>query len=140
MDDLIYDRTEADLLNKTDKAYYNYTDINRIEEWCEYLANKLNNYNYTVDIIVKTNWAMTDFPTVSEMERIRGNIDILKERYFAFTEVPDNLNFMGIEKANAIEKILEEINVILKNMENYFVHSGVASCGQGRLWQQRFRR
>ena len=140
MDKLIYDRTQLDITNLTSKGYYNYTDLNRIETWCEYLANILNHYSYFVDIKTKTNWTMLDLPKQSEMKRIRGNINTLKQAYFSFTQIPVNLENMTWQKANDIEKILHEIDCILKWMENNFVYCGVANMGQNRVWQQRFRR
>lgn len=74
------------------------------------------------------------------MERIRQNVKKLKEAYFSFTQVPENLEYMKFEKANDIEKILYEIDKIIGDMENNFIYCGVAGCGQARLWQQRFRR
>ena len=117
MDKLIFDRTQLDIDNDTEKGNYNYTDLNRIEEWCEYLANLLTSYSYPVSIQVKKNWNMSDFPTSSEMERIRQNVNGLKEAYFSFTQIPENLEYMTFEKANDIEKILYEIDKILKHME-----------------------
>lgn len=140
MENLIYDRTQNDLEQNTSKAYYNYTDLNRVEEWCEYLANLLNSYSYPVNIQVKKNWQMSEFPTSSEMERIRQNVNDLKEAYFAFTEIPANLEYMTIEKANDIEKILYEIDKIIGDMENNFIYCGISNCGQNRIWQQRFRK
>lgn len=149
MDKLIFDRTQEDvtyaLRNPSDatflKGAYNYTDLNRIEEWCEYLVNILNSYyNYHVSIAIKKDWTMSDFPTSSEMERIRKNVNTLKQSYFSFTQIPENLEYMTWQKANDIEKILYEIDKIFKHMENNFVYCGVAGCGQNRIWQQRFRR
>lgn len=140
MENLIYDRTQSDLVQNTSKAYYNYTDLNRVEEWCEYLANLLNSYSYPVNIQVKKNWQMSEFPTSSEMERIRQNVNNLKEAYFAFTEIPENLEYVTYEKANDIEKILYEIDKIIGDMENNFIHCGIPNCGQNRVWQQRFRK
>lgn len=143
MDKLIYDRTERDVKNKTDKGYHNISDLNRVEEWCKYLAELLSFYNYKVTIVTKTNWKMTDLRTVSEMERIRRNIALLKKTYFNIPQdivVPSNLNPINISKANAIERILEEMNKIIISMESEFIHSGVANAGQNRVWQNRFRR
>ncbi len=140
MENLIYDRSNDDLINKTLKSHYNMSDLNRVEEWCEYLANFLKLYSYPVNIHVKKNWQMIDFPGESEMERIRQNVNRLKQAYFSFTQIPENLDYMTIEKANDIEKILFEIDTILTNMENHFVYSGVTNCGQNRIWQQRFRK
>ena len=140
MDKLIFDRAQLDIDNDTEKGNYNYTDLNRIESWCQYLANKLTSYSYKVNIVTKTDCNMTDFPTSSEMERIRNNVKTLKEVYFSFTQIPENLEYMTIEKANDIEKILYEIDKILIDMENNLIYCGVAGCGQDRVWQQRFRK
>lgn len=148
MDDLIYDRTQEDVtyaLNNPSsesflKGAYNYVDFNRVEGWCEYIANALNSYNYNVDVTTKTNWSMSDFPTDQDFERIRQNILNLKKAYVSFTEVPANLKNITYKKANDIEKILHELFSILMYMENFFVYSGVANSGQSRMWQQRFRR
>ncbi len=140
MEELIFDRTQLDLYADTEKSYYNYSDLNRIETWCEHLANILNNYSYSVNISIKTNWEMRDFPAQTEIERIRDNINTLKQAYFSFTQIPENLELITIEKANAIEKILHEIDKLIKHMENNFIYSGVSMCGQNRVWQQRFRR
>ena len=142
MDKLIYDRTELDVKNKTDKGYHNISDLNRIEEWCAYLAILLSSYNYKVDIKVKTNWQLTDIRKASEMERIRKNIALLKSTYCNIPQnlsVPSTLTPITINNANDIERILEDINTTITNMENHFVHCGVAKAGQNRIWQQRYR-
>lgn len=140
MENLIFDRTQLDIQNKTNKGYYNYNDLNRIESWCEYLTNLLTAYSYPVSIKTKNNWNMLDFPASSEMERIRQNVNRLKGAYFSFTQIPENLEYMTIEKANDIEKILFEIDKILADMENNLIYCGVAGCGQDGVWQQRFRK
>ena len=61
--DLIYDRTQEDVdyaLNNsasTDflKGAYNYTDLNRIEEWCEYLSQELKKYSYSANYTPREN-------------------------------------------------------------------------------------
>lgn len=139
-EELIFDRVQADVLNRTSKGKYEYTDLNRIELWCEYLAEYLNSYSYYVEVNVKTDWTKFDMPTVSEMERIRQNVFKLKNVYYSFTQIPSNLNYMDITKANAIEKNFNDIERIIYYMEQYFVKCGVCKCGQNRVWQQRFRR
>ena len=41
-EELIYDRTQADVDNDTPKGQYNPSDANRVETWCRYLADELN--------------------------------------------------------------------------------------------------
>ena len=129
MEDLIFDRTQNDLDQGTTKGHYNYTDLNRVEAWCEYLANLLTSYSYPVSVAIKKNWNMSDLPNVSDMERIRNNIDAIKTAFYAYTEVPE-LNYMTIEKANAVEKILSEIDKLIKNMINCFRYSNTFSAGE----------
>ena len=130
MENLIFDRTQNDLEQKTPKSYYNYTDLNRIETWCEYLANLLNSYSYPVSISIKKNWNMSDLPNTTDMERIRGNVDKIKTAFHAYTDAPENLNYMTIEKANAIEKILSEIDFLIKNMISCFRYSNTFNAGE----------
>lgn len=140
MENLVFDRTQLDILNDTEKGQYTHIDLNRIEAWCVYLAEILNSYSYPVKIETKTNWLESDYHWSKDLERIRQNINTLKQAYFSFTQVPENLEYMTWQKANDIEKILYEIDKILKHMKNNFVYCGVAGCGQTRIWQQRFRR
>lgn len=114
--------------------------MNRIEKWCEYLAFFLNQNSIFVKLNVKTNWTATDFPTYIEMERIRKNVATLKDVFVAKSDVPTTLERMTYEEANIIERILHEIDEYLENLMNNFVYCGVPSCGQDRIWQQRFRK
>ena len=130
MENLIFDRTQNDLEQNTSKGYYNYTDLNRVETWCEYLANLLTSYSYPVNIQVKKDWQMSDLPNTDDMERIRKNVNAIKTAFHAYTDAPENLNYMTIEKANAIEKILSEINFLTKNMISCFRYSNTFNAGE----------
>lgn len=130
MENLIFDRTQNDIENGTSKGYYNYTDLNRVETWCEYLANLLTSYSYPVNIQVKKDWQMSDLPNTDDMERIRKNVNAIKTAFHAYTEIPENLSYMTIEKANAIEKILSEIDFLTKNMISCFRYSNTFNAGE----------
>lgn len=130
MENLIFDRTQNDLEESTSKGYYNYTDLNRVEVWCEYLANLLTSYSYPVSIIVKKDWTMSDLPNADDMERIRSNVNAIKTAFHAYTNIPENLEYMSIEKANAIEKILSEIDFLTKNMISCFRYSNTFNAGE----------
>ena len=73
---------------------------------------------------------MSDLPNVNDMERIRSNVDKIKTAFHAYTDVPENLNYMTIEKANAIEKILSEIDFLTKNMISCFIYSNTFNAGE----------
>ena len=106
LENLIFDRTQDDLLNDTDKAYISYIDLNRIEGACAELASLLN-------VVIETKvWVMDEFRTVSEMERLRRNIAKLRDAYYRVPgspATPSVINYLSITQANNVEKILADI-------------------------------
>ena len=116
MNDLIYDRTQADVTNKTDKGYYNASDLNRVEEWCKYLADELNSRGYNINITTKTNWTTTDLRTASDMTRIKNNILALMTGFHWITPIYSSVDSWNYTKANRWEQILYEIwNLMWRN-------------------------
>lgn len=106
LDTLITDRTADDLTNDTDRAYIAYTDLNRVEEACGFLAGLLH-----VDIRTKV-WGMEDFRTDTEMARLLSNIKQLRAAYFTKATTPDNpvkITYGSIHQANDIEQILKDL-------------------------------
>lgn len=139
IDNLIYDRTYQDLVDGTDKAYISYTDLNRIEEAVAYLSDILNKYGYSNSTNSKTNWGIEEIRKQEDCDRIRENYSILKKAYAYKFELPD-FNWGSIEEANRIEKILYDIDLLIKSMKKTFIYTGVSGLGQNRIWQNRFRR
>ena len=139
MNKLIYDRTQADVTNATPKGQYNPSDLNRVEEWCDYLQNVLQDAGYPISITTKTNWTNTELRTASEMERIRSNIKALADGFHWYTNIYNNAEDFNYLKANNWEKILSEIYEQFYSMCSYYVYSGVASAGSNRIYQNRFR-
>lgn len=132
MENLIYDRIQSDVDNKTLKGRHRVEDLNRVEAWCNYLAELLTNYGYVVRITTKTNWAITDMRYASEIERIRTNIGKIKNAYYTLVntpQLPETLNKITWQKANAIEKILHDIDVLIGNMEAGFRYCGTFNVG-----------
>ena len=138
IDTLIYDRTQQDLVNETDKAYISYIDLNRIEEAVKYLSDILNGYAYYNKVVCKTDWNISELRKQEDCHRIKSNYEVLKNYVYKF-KIPE-FSWSTIQEANNIEKILADIEKVIKSMEQTFVYCGIANCGQNRIWQQRFRR
>lgn len=143
MNKLIFDRTQADITNKTQKGYYNYWDLNRVEEWVQFLHDEMVRLNYTPTASywtnTKTNWTASDMRYSGDMNRIKKNIQSLMLGFHYIHNIYANVENFNYIKANNWEQILAEIYGLLLGMENYQVYSGVASSGQRRLYQNRFR-
>lgn len=120
IDNLIYDRAQADVDNQTAKAYISYADLNRIERAIAWASKNLNRYGYKNNIYksCKVNWKPEDRRTDVQMERIRQNIIALKDVYFtpaSTPTTPQKITYTSIYQANAIEKILYDLGKLVEN-------------------------
>lgn len=116
MEDLIYDRTESDVeialyypnSTKFLKGAYNYTDLNRVETWGKYIQECLIPYGFNNELVWKLDWNIRDYPTRTQIDRIRNNI--ITER--DFLDLKNNIeinNTLNYEQANELEKIFQDI-------------------------------
>lgn len=137
---LVFDRTQADIDNDTWKGQYNPSDLNRVESWCKYLAEKITEAGYPLTITTKTTWTNTDMREATEMERIRQNIKTIMQGYYYITQIAPTAEAFDWQKANNWEQILFEIYALFFGMRSVYVYSGVARSGQPRIWQNRWRR
>lgn len=113
LDTLITDRTAADLAADLDKVYADYICLNRVEEACGFLAERLH-----VNIQTKV-WGMEEFRTDTEMTRLLSNIKVLREAYYvkAGTPVtPVKITYSSIYQANDIEQILKDLGDMYDSM------------------------
>lgn len=129
IDELIFDRTQADLVGKTDKAYISYIDLNRIEEATRYISNYLNENGYKNNVDVKTNWEMSDIRTVEECLRMKMNYEIIKNIYPYRIKTTPNFEWATIKEANEIEKILVDIDYLITRMILSFRECGTFNSG-----------
>ena len=133
MENLIYDRTQADVDAGLDKARTGADFLNRIESWSAYLAERLRGYGYAVKMAeIKTNWTMEDIPYRSEIDRIRRNVDALQQGFYSlpdWREIVYN-NTVDFNQANALEWDLQAIDVWMQRMIAAFIYSGEVYCGE----------
>lgn len=125
VDNLIFDRLTRDVeialerpnSSEFQKGAYNYMDLNRVEQWCEYLMELLNDYGKGIELEIKMNWNLRDYPTRKQIDRIRSNLDTIKNTCYALiTETIEYNNTLNYEQANILEKILFDIDEYIKEM------------------------
>lgn len=85
----------------TTKGAYNYSDLNRVERAVAEISEIDG-----LGLVTKTDWAMWDIPTESEMNRYLGNIKTIRDSIGSTIALPDSMNNLTYETANNIEKIL----------------------------------
>ena len=141
----VFDRTEEDVslakaYNKSPsgssmteyKGALNAADLNRIEGNCEYLSELLHSCGYTSHVTVKTDWSMTDFPTLTEFTRIRDNITELLNAYAQAQDMPDMRTDSRTDyvEINNMEFDLYRINEMIADMKAIYMYSGELYGGE----------
>lgn len=132
---------------KNDTVYYNVSDLNRVEEAVKELSYLLTAEGYYINADAKTNWAVTDFPYIEEMERYLNNVKKC-ERQFVKTNIPLPITMenLGYNDANNIEKVLQLLHSYLELLKAGYKHSGTCASAQtvlpqnvyymGRTWAE----
>lgn len=130
---LVTDRTAQDVAQRTKKAFYNNTDMNRVESAVAYIAQQLTAYGYPTTLVTKTDWGMGQIPKESQLIRYLNNVKKCLAQYCKQASTPEppasmaNLNYTG---ANTIEQILLDIDLLLPQMAAVYRPSGTFYAGE----------
>ena len=131
--DLITDRTRADVVNQTDKGFYNASDLNRVGAAVEYIAGRFAALGYACPVTVKKDWLTTDAPTASQLETYRQNIVTLRSQIAVMQSTPDApASMAGLDyvKANNIEQILLDLDALITNITKSWYFAGEVYAGE----------
>ena len=115
------------------KGSYNATDLNRVGQAIQYLADLLNSYGYSVTISPKTDWTISDIPRESDMTLYLADLEALKAAFYGTVTLPGSMDNLTPETANDIEKPLLEIETYINRMVAGFRKCGTFKCGQGEV-------
>lgn len=99
--------------NKTDKGFYNASDLNRVGAAVEYIAGRFTALGYACPVTVKKDWLTSDAPTASQLETYRQNIVTLRGQIAVMAstpEAPASIAGLNYVKANNIEQILLDLD------------------------------
>lgn len=126
---LVTDRTQQDVINKTEKGYYNASDLNRVNEAVTYIANAITSAGYSVSVSVPAKeWTDSDIPTPTQMQEYLTNVDAIKKAVAVLKttpETPGNMRFLTYQTANDIERILFDVDIILTSMSAIYIRAGM---------------
>ena len=109
------------------KGSYNYTDLNRVEEAVAYVAERLKEYGYLLNLPVTRPWFAEDIPTESDLSRYFGNVATLRKAITVWAStppVPGSANGFDANRANDLERILVDIDQILTHISQAWFFSG----------------
>ena len=115
------------------KGAYNYTDLNRVGAATQYVADRLSEFGYAVSIDPKLDWTSSDWPTPETMGTYLADLAELRSKFAMMQTtptVPEDMEKLTYTEANNIEKILEDIDVLLTKSAQAWLYSGEVFSGE----------
>ena len=149
IDTLITDRTQADVdrvlalsakgwagMSAAEQAEwsaglrgaYNASDLNRVQEAMEYLADVFTSYGYAVTLQPTPTWSVGEIPNEEQMTAYLSNLAALRGVLAVLPTTPatpESMELLTYVTANNIEQILIDINLILNTMGGAFLRAGM---------------
>lgn len=128
MDTLVWDRVPG--------AAYGWQDMNRVAEAMEYVAERLRGYGFNLTVEPQR-FTREDLPKpavfeyyLAQLSKLRGAISL----WLTTPPVPvvgQEKDYMTVQEANDIEKILIDVDGLLTLMEGSFLRCGAVGvvCG-----------
>ena len=152
LENLIYDRTLANVntiknlktiryQDMTDaqkqewvsnlKGCYTYEDLNRVEEATEYVGARLVDFGLTIELQPKKTWVANEVPSLVDIQRYLDNIKAIRAVGPVMSTTPQAPSSpkIGYADANAIEKILYDVDLLISNVVLAYSYSGEMICG-----------
>lgn len=125
LDPLITDRTAQDVATRTEKGFYNVSDVQRVNSYIEYLSDVLG-LNLTV-----TDVSLGQALTRAQMDAILSNINAIRAAWYVASDTPHTpiaVNWDYV-KANNIEKILLALDEFYQSTQIDKLYSGTFRAG-----------
>ena len=122
---LITDRTTNDITERTDKGFYNLSDIERINSYISYLSDELE-LNLTVDTVT-----FGEVLTREKMQSIIDNINTIRAAWYVATDTPQTPIPLAWDyrKANDLEKIVKALDEFMQSVKVDKLYSGTFRAG-----------
>ena len=115
------------------KGAYNASDLNRVGLAVDYLTSRLRSYGISIATAPKTDWAVDDAPTISQMQKYLADVEALRSAIAVLPttpEVPPDMDGLTYTEANDIEKILIDIDRLITSMTFAWFYSGDIYSGE----------
>lgn len=108
---------QQEYLDVSHKGAYNASDLNRVGAAINYVAELLTEWGYPYYPDMRTNWTAADYFWAADLRGYLAAVEGLRQRLAVLAdtpEVPDRVS--SHQQANDIEKIVEDVHLLLQNM------------------------
>ncbi len=150
---MIYDRTQADIdtalffrkrlqegesltkaeIEALERGTLTINTLNRIEQKQAELKEIFNSLGYwNTNGIEIEEWSYTGFFRQEDFDRILQNLEILKSAYYVYSATPNvpNANYRQFNTINAVEHILNDLQLMVDDMKSRYRICGATECGE----------
>ena len=120
-------------LNVHQKGAYTCEDLNRVEAAVVYVANRLKEFGYNIEIRPVATWTVEDKPNKEDFDRYFWNIAQIRAAIAVWEstpEAPDSIVGFDVNKANALEQILMDVNQVLNKIQAAWFFLGDLHAGE----------
>lgn len=127
LDTLITDRVPG--------AAYDWRDMNRVAEAMEYAAERLRSCGWNVTVTPRR-FTRADFPSPAVFDHYLAQLSKLRDTLTLFITTPavpgvsTSRPYMTVQEANDIEKILLNIEDMVRRTETAYYYSGDVFAGE----------
>ena len=125
LEPLVTDRTQQDVAQRTQKGFYNVSDVQRINSYIEYLSDVLG-LNLSVEDV-----SLGQALTRAQMDDIINNVNAIRAVWYVASDTPQTpiaVNWDYV-KANNIEKILLALDEFYQSSQIDKIYSGTFRAG-----------
>lgn len=125
LEPLVTDRTSQDVATRTQKGFYNVSDVARINSYIEYLSDVLE-----LNLTVKE-FSLGQVLTREDFNDILDNVNTIRAAWYVSHETPPTpiaVNWDYI-KANNLEKILLSLDEFYQSSQIDKIYSGTFRAG-----------
>lgn len=115
------------------RGAYRAGDWNRVVAAVDYVAGRLRSCGNAVEVYPGKEWTKGDTPDASDMRRYLDNVAELRALLAVLPttpEVPPDMDGLTYTEANDIEKILQDIELLINNMIAALFYSGDLYAGE----------
>lgn len=133
IDTLITDRKQADVDARNDKGTYSAIDMNRVGAAMNYLAARLREQGYAPHISPKTNWIDDEWVSPTDADKYLADLEEIRSQFALYDgapTIPPDMERFTWKEANDIERILQDIDALLTNIEAGWYYSGDLYAGE----------
>lgn len=104
--------------------------LNRIEQKQAELKNLLNGIGYYNIVVSTKTWQEGAEFTIADIKRIINNEKSLVSAFFVYNDTPSTPeSFLHYNDTNAVEKILEDLDVMINDVKSNYRECGNYNCG-----------